>query len=140
MERFNLLRNVLRMMVGVVSASLLAVPSWAQLTVEQRVHDFQNLAGIYAKRYAPYEWKKQLFGFDLFDIGRWLDSVAQSPDDLAFFELAQQYVASLNDTHSSYSMPSSFTANLGLAVDVYDNRVLIETIDRTRLPAAQYPF
>ena len=30
--------------------------------------------------------------------------------------------------------------HLGFAVDIYDDRVLIEAIDRMRLPAAQYPF
>jgi C-terminal processing protease CtpA/Prc len=139
MERIHILRVVLR---ATIVASLLsvAVPASAQLTVEQKVHDFQNLAGIYAKRYAPYEWKKELLGFDLLDVGPWLEAVEQSPDDLAFFELALEYVASLDDTHSSYAMPSSFVANLGFAVDIYDDRVLIEAIDRVRLPATQYPF
>jgi C-terminal processing protease CtpA/Prc len=140
MERINILRNVLRATIGVISACMVAAPASAQLTVEQKVQDFQNLAGLYAKRYAPYEWKKELFGFDLLDIGRWLDSVAQSPDDLAFLELSLEYVASLDDLHSSFLTPSSFVANLGLSVDIYDNKVLIEAIDRTQLPAARYPF
>src|SRR5262245_54718504 len=124
MERIYTLRNVLRVLIGLISTALVTVPASAQLTVEQKVHDFENLAGLYAKRYAPYEWKKQLFGYDPLDIGHWLDAVAQSPDDLAFFELSLEYVASLHDTHSPYSMPSTFRANLGFAVDIYDNRVL----------------
>jgi peptidase S41-like protein len=140
MKRITILRHVLRAAIGVIAASMVAVPASAQLTAEQKTHDFENLAGIYAKRYAPHEWKKLLFGFDLLEIGSWLDRAAQSADDLEFFELSLQYVASLDDTHSSYAMPSSFVASLGLAVDIYDNRVVIEAIDRTRLPAPQYPF
>ena len=98
------------------------------------------MAALYARRYAPYEWKRQLFGFDLLDIGPWLDRVARSADDLEFFEIALEYIASLDDTHSSFSMPSNFIASLGFAVDIYDDRVLIEAINRTRLPVQQYPF
>jgi hypothetical protein len=130
----------LRTAIGVLTISLLAVPASAQLTREQKVQDFQNLAALYAKRYAPYEWKKELFSFDLFEIGPWLDRIRRSQDDLEFFEIALEYVASLRDTHSSYAMPSSFVADLGLTVDIYDERVLIETINRTRLPQAQFPF
>jgi len=140
MKRITILRNVLRATIGVIAASLLAAPASAQLTTEQKIHDFEDLAGLFAKRYAPYEWKKLLFGFDALEIGTWLDRTAQSADDLEFFELSLEYVASLDDTHSSYAMPSSFVASLGLAVDIYDNRVLVEAIDRTRLPALQYPF
>jgi hypothetical protein len=43
-----------------------------------------------------------------------------------------EYVASLDDTPSSFSMPSSFVADLGLIVDIYDDRVAIEAVNRTR--------
>jgi hypothetical protein len=123
-----------------IIATLVASPAWAQLTVEQKLHDFENMAALYARRYAPYEWKRQLFGFDLLDIGPWLDRVARSADDLEFFEIALEYVASLDDTHSSFSMPSTFLATLGFTVDIFDDRVLIESINRARLPVQQYPF
>jgi Peptidase family S41/Ricin-type beta-trefoil lectin domain-like len=127
-------------MISVLVAVLIAVPASAQLTVEQKLHDFENLAGLFARRYAPYEWKRDLLGFDLLQIEPWLDRVARSSDDLEFFEIALEYVASLDDTHSSYSMPSSFVADLGFTVDIFDNRVLIDSINRTRLPVLQYPF
>ena len=94
----NALAICLRTAIGVLTISLLAVPASAQLTREQKVQDFQNLAALYAKRYAPYEWKKELFSFDLFEIGPWLDRIRRSQDDLEFFEIALEYVASLRDT------------------------------------------
>jgi Peptidase family S41/Ricin-type beta-trefoil lectin domain-like len=121
-------------------AMLIAIPASAQLTVEQKVQDFENLAGLFAKRYAPYEWKRDFLGFDLLQIAPWLDRVARSTDDLEFFEIALEYVASLDDTHTSYSMPSSFIADLGFTVDIFDDRVLIDSINRSRLTLPQYPF
>ncbi len=140
MKRNNALPAHLRAAIGVLTISLMAVPASAQLTRKQKVQDFQNLAALYAKRYAPYEWKKELFSFDLFEISPWLDRIERSTDDLEFFEIALEYVASLRDTHSQFIMPSSFVASLGFSVDVYEGRVLIDAINRTRLPEAQFPF
>ncbi len=61
-------------------------------------------------------------------------------DDLEYYEIASQYVAQLQDTHSTYRVPSSFVANLGITVDIYDGKVLIEQINRTLLPQAKFPF
>lgn len=123
-------------------AALVALPQTlsAQLSADQRAFDFQNLAALYAKRYAPYEWKRQAFGFDLFNIKPWMDRVRTAKDDLEFFEIEAEYVANLNDTHAGFSMPSSFRANLGMTVDIYDGKVLIDSITRATLPAATYPF
>ena len=129
-----------RLVLVAVMASLMTAPVAAQLTKKQKVHDFENLAALYAKRYAPYEWKQELFGFDLFDLRPWLTRIRQSRDDLTFFEILHEYVASLHDTHTSFVTPSTFVLNLGFSVDIYDGRVVIEAINRTRLPLAQYPF
>ncbi len=112
----------------------------AQLTTEQKLADFRHLAGLYAKQYAPYEWKRELFSFDALSIGVWLERVARTADDLAFYELCVEYVASLRDSHDAYSLPSNFVASLGFTVDIYDGKVLIDSINRTRLRPADFPF
>src|SRR5262245_10069058 len=104
--------NILRFISVPLSLGVLT----AQLTPEQRARDLQNLAALYAKRYAPYIWKQQAFGFDLFDVKPWLERVRTAKDDLEFFEIEAEYVASLQDTHSGFSVPSNFVANLGIAV------------------------
>jgi hypothetical protein len=45
--------------------SLVATLCYAQLTIDQKVSDFQALAALYAKRYGPYEWKRDALGVDL---------------------------------------------------------------------------
>jgi hypothetical protein len=115
--------------------------AWAQnLTPAQKESDFRYLASLYATYYGPYEWKKQLLAFDLFDIGPWLSRVAATTTDLDFYELCVEYVASLNDTHDHFSLQSDFVARLPITVDIYDGKVLIETITRSLLPVADYPF
>src|SRR4030095_15996882 len=110
--------------------AVIVVPQFAsaQLLPEQRAADFQNLVALYTKRYAPYDWKKQAVAFDLFDIKPWVARIQAAKDDLEFFEIEAEYVAKLQDTHSVFSMTSSFRANLGMTVDIYDSKVLIDSI------------
>jgi hypothetical protein len=112
----------------------------AQLTVEQKINDFQHLSALYAKQYAPYEWKRDTQGFDLLDITRWLDKVRATKDDLGFYDVMSEYVSSLNDAHDLYVVPSTFLAWLHFTVDIYDGKVLIDAIDRLRLPVEEFPF
>jgi hypothetical protein len=110
------------------------------LTPAQKESDFRYLASMYSTYYAPIDWKKQLFNFDALAIKPWLDRVSQTKTDLDFYEVCVAYVASLNDTHDSFGLPSDFYATLGFSTDVYDGVLLIDSINRTALPAKDYPF
>ncbi len=109
------------------------------LTREQRVLDLTQLASFYAKNYAPYEWKRDTSGFDLLRLTPWLVKIWRA-DDLEFHEALIEYVASLNDAHDLIAFPTTFSANLGLSVDIYDGKVLIDGINPITLPRPQFPF
>src|SRR5579859_6467343 len=118
----------------------LAFPAFGQLTMDQKIFDFQALAGLYAKHYASHDWKLMLFGFDSTDISPWLDRVNATTNDLDFYELMVEYVSDLHDGHDGYHLPSNFSARLGFTVDIYDGNALIDSITTTLLPPAKYPF
>jgi peptidase S41-like protein/PDZ domain-containing protein len=109
------------------------------LTRDQRISDLTQLASQYAKNYAPYEWKRDTHGFDLLRLTPWLHRIHHS-DDLDFQEALIEYVASLNDAHDNIAFPTTFSASLPMSVDIYDGKVLIDGINRTFLPVADYPF
>jgi hypothetical protein len=109
------------------------------MTRDQRIADLEQLASFYAKNYAPYEWKRDALGFDLLRLTPWLQRVHHS-DDLDFQEALIEYVASLNDAHDLIAFPTNFQASLNMALDIYDGKVLIDSINRTALPIAQFPF
>ena len=111
-----------------------------QLAVDQKINDFEHLVALYAKQYAPYEWKRDVQGFDLLDTSRWRRRIEASTDDLEFYDIMSEYVSSLNDAHDVYSLPSSFIARLHFTVDIYDGKVLIDSINRVRLPANEFSF
>jgi Peptidase family S41/PDZ domain len=109
------------------------------LSSKQRIADLEQLAALYAKNYAPYEWKRDVIGFDLHRLTTWLQRIHHS-DDLDFQEALIEYVASLNDAHDNIAFPTTFFASLAFTVDIYDGKVLIDSINRTLLPVAQFPF
>jgi hypothetical protein len=53
------------------------------ITAKQRIADLEQLSGFYAKNYAPYEWKRDVIGFDLLRLTPWLQRIQHS-DDLDF--------------------------------------------------------
>lgn len=110
------------------------------LTPSQKDADFRYLVSLYATYYAPLSWKNQVFQFNALDIKPWLDKVAATTSDLDFYEVEAAYISSLNDTHVQFTLPSDFVAQLGFGVDLYDNKLLIDTLNRGLLPASQYPF
>ena len=110
------------------------------MTPDQRVFDFQVLVASLNRNYAPYEWKRQLFGFDMLDTRPWVERIRAAKDDLDYFEIVAEYVSSLRDTHTSYRIPSLFSATTGLQADLYDGKVVIDSVNRAALPLARYPF
>ena len=61
-------------------------------------------------------------------------------DGLDFYEVCSDSVASFEDTHSGFSLPSDFVARLGFTVDIFDGAVLIDSLNRTMLPVRDFPF
>ena len=117
-----------------------AAAAFGQLTLDQKMSDFQNIAGVYDKNYGPYDWKKQAFGYDLLKIAPWVEKIAATKNDLDYYEVLVSYVASLNDAHDVYELPSNFVARLNFGVDIYDGKLLVDTINRARLPATEFGF
>ncbi|MBC7924632.1 MAG: hypothetical protein H7039_03155 [Bryobacteraceae bacterium] len=125
----------------IATMCLLAASAAAQnLTPQQKETDFRYLANLFATYYAPLEWKKEFLQVDGLAIRPWLARVAATTTDLDFYDICVDYVAQFQDTHASFQLPSDFVARLGFGVDIYDGKVLIETVNRTLLPLARYPF
>src|SRR5258708_15550977 len=134
----NILGNMhYRLIALVLAASAMCS---AQMTKEQKVADFLQLASTYAINYGPAQWKRDALHVDLLNVGDWMNQAANSVDDLAFYEVCVAYVASLNDAHDAFGVPSDFDAYLGFSVDIFVGKLLIDFIDRTQLSTRKFPF
>jgi hypothetical protein len=123
-----------------VTLTLVVSAAAQNLTPAQKEADFRYMASLISTYYAPVDWKKQLFNFDAMKLGPWLDRVAKTQTDLDFYEVEAEYLASLNDTHTWFELPSDYAAILGFTVDIYDGALLVESISRSVLPSRDYPF
>jgi C-terminal processing protease CtpA/Prc len=128
------------MVRSLVALAVAALPLAAQLTRDQKQAEIRTIADLLARRYAPLEWKRAALDIDLLNIAPWLDRVGRTQDDLGFYEVLCEYVASLKDTHTAYSVPSSFFATLGFTADYAEGRVVVDAINRDRLPESEFPF
>lgn len=118
----------------------LAPLAWGVIPAEQRKDDLRQLASLYAKNYGPYEWKQQLLGFDNLNLQPWIDKALAAKTDMEYLDVLVEYVAAMDDGHVSIRFPFVFDARLGFVTDIYDGKVLVDSIDRFQLPAALYPF
>jgi len=134
------MRVFVRVASLVLGAVLAAPAAFSQLTMDQKISDFLNVVGVYDKNYGPYDWKRDAFGYDLLNIAPWVAKITATKDDLDFYEVMVSYVASLNDAHDYFSPPSAFVARLNFGVDIYEGKLIVDTISRTRLPANEFPF
>ncbi len=124
----------------IIGALALAGSLGAALTEAQRVQDFQALAAIFAKSYAPANWKILALGVNIFETGPWLARVRAAKNDLEHAKILMEYAGSLQDSHTQVTMLSNYYADLGFYCDVYDGKAIIDSIDRFLLPSSDYPF
>jgi hypothetical protein len=130
----------MKIFAATIFVLLAETAGFAQLTTDQKLSDFRQLIGLFDKRYAPYDWKKQIFQVDPLDAQPWLDRVAKTQTDLDYYEICVEYVTSLHDGNSLFFLPSDFNARLGLSISVVGNQAIISSVDRTLLPLSLYPF
>jgi hypothetical protein len=128
-----------KLLIVTLAALLGGGSLFAQLTANQRERDFMTLANVFAKRYAPANWKIEALGANLFHISPWVAKVRAAQSDIEFLEICSQYVSSLEDGHAQYISAGNFVADLGFYVDLYDNKLLIDFIDRFLLPSSIFP-
>ncbi|MCS7043227.1 MAG: S41 family peptidase [Bryobacteraceae bacterium] len=128
-----------RLLLPLLLSGALAVQA-QNLTAEQRAADLRMLAALYAKQYGPYEWKRDVIGFDLYDLRPWLERASTMSDDIEFLDLLVEYVAALDDAHDVVSFPFTFSASLPFTADLYDGRALIDSVTRSALPVTEYPI
>jgi hypothetical protein len=119
-----------------LAASVLAS---GQMTTEQKVADFTSLSQFYVRHYTPANWKIVQFGFDLRDLRPWIEKVRTTKTDMEYYDVAIEYLASLQDGHIRYTVPTNFQAYLRFDVDIYDGKTLVEFISNA-FPRQDFPI
>ena len=115
--------------------------AFAALSSQQKLADFTSLVGIIERHYGPLLWKSQTIGLNFKQVSaQYEQMVRESRSDAEFYRLLARFVAELKDAHVSPIIPSNYRAQLGFGADLVEGRVLIEKVDRLRLPEVLFPF
>lgn len=129
---------------SVLSALVLAATaqtSFAALSSEQRLTDFAQLVNILQRNYGPLRWKKQSVGLDFAKhVEEYKQRIAAARNDAEYYNLLARFTAGLKDAHVTAMIPSTQRANLGFTTDLIAGKVVIETVDRLKLPEVLFPF
>ncbi len=137
--------NFQKLLSGVAMASILlsgfSTNSYASLSKEQRLADFNQLTTIIERNYGPLHWKAKSINLDWNkDVQEFQEKIANVASDTKFYQLLAQFLSTLQDAHVSSQVPSTYKASLGFLCDYIEGKVLIEKIDTLRLPDMLFPF
>jgi hypothetical protein len=115
--------------------------SYAALTAEQRLSDFDQLVNTLLRNSGPLHLKAQSVGLDFnSDVADYKAKIAAAKGDAEFYQLLARFLSTLKDAHVSSEVPSTYKATLGFTVDRIQGKVLIDNIDRLKLPEQLFPF
>ena len=127
--------------VGALLFTASAQPSYAALSQDQRIADFNELATIFERNYGPLRLKAQSIGLDWnANKANFLARSAAAGTDAEFYQVLTQFLASLHDAHVSAQVPSTYSSKLGFLCDYVNGKVLIDIINPLALPTALFPF
>lgn len=141
--KFRVLRTVgLALALSITAPLFLSAPASARpLTVEEKLRDLEQIVSMMKSGYGPLEYKKTAFGIDIDRLrADYYLKIQDTTNNLEFYYLLNQFIAEFKDSHYSGRLPTDHRATLGFTTDLVQGKVLIDTIDRKKLPEADFPY
>jgi hypothetical protein len=123
-------------------ALLVAGTSFARpLSVEEKIRDLDQLVSMIKSGYGPLEYKKTKFGIDVERLSAdYYLKLRATTTNLEFYYLLGAFIAEFKDSHFGGRIPTDYASKLGFTVDLVEGKVLIDEIDREKLPEAEFPY
>lgn len=137
------MRRVLLLLIIIFTASAgsAAILTPRQLAPAERWADLQQLVQQIKSQYGPRHFKALYLGVtaDALASEFW-PRMSAARDNGEFYALIVQFVARFRDTHFSARIPTTRAAALPFMTTLIGERAIIDTVDREKLPLAQFPF
>lgn len=112
-----------------------------QMTLEEKLADFDQLNSQIEAHYGPKLYKKDSIRLDLSALrSQYRATIAKSTTNAEFYYSMVKYVAEFKDGHFSIRIPTDYTVSLPIHTDLVENRVLIDAFDATKFKTGQFPF
>lgn len=126
------------------SALACSASSWALTPLQQKMSDqAEQIVEFYSANYAPADWKKQLFKWDLATESAKLQAAiaANPPPNLhQYHQHLRTFIQSMRDYHVSIRFMWTEKATLPLLIRSAQGRYYVVYIDRQKLSESSFPF
>jgi hypothetical protein len=119
-----------------------AVNAHAQaLAPAQKLSDFNQLMAMVESGYGPLKFKAEKIGLTLEGLrAEYEPKIVETKTNGDFYYLMLEIVARFRDGHFGIYVPTTQVASLPITTDLVEGKVLIDTVDRAKLPEAVFPF
>ncbi|MGE0633073.1 MAG: protease-like activity factor CPAF [Pseudobdellovibrionaceae bacterium] len=127
----------------VLLSIVMALPAFAgfQMTTEEKLADFDQLNSQIEAHYGPKFYKKESIRLDLPALrALYREEIAESKTNVEFYHAMVRFVAAFKDGHFNISIPTDTSVSLPILTDLVGGKVLIDSVDRAKLPVADFPF
>lgn len=113
----------------------------ADLTVDQKVNDMDQLLSSVKSGYGPLQYKRTLIGMDVDGLrAKYLPLVQASKTNGEFYYQMVQMVAEFKDSHFSASVPTEHVVSVPFTTDLVAGHVVIDSINREKLTKEAFSF
>ena len=137
--------NFKAVIAAALAAPLVIMASTASaqqmMTEQEKLSDLDQMLTIIQNGYGPLQFKEKQFGLTLAKVKeKYVPLVKGTKSTGEFYYLMQKLITEFRDGHFSAMIPSDAGAEIPVVTDLVGDEVLIDTIDRSKLPEAQFPF
>lgn len=102
------------------------------LSLEEKMSDFQQLTSMIQAGYGPLKYKKKTQDIDLEALqANYKEKIAETSSNSEFYYLMIQFVAEFKDGHFGANLPSTHQKFLPIQTDLVDGKAYITDIKRT---------
>lgn len=111
------------------------------LTTKEKLADFDQLNLTIESSYGPLYYKQQVRGLKLEELkASYRQQIEATQTNFDFYQTVIRYVSEFHDGHFGVTVNSDYKAELPIATDLVDGKVLIGNIDRTKLSEKDFSF
>lgn len=111
------------------------------LTTDEKLSDLNQLVSRLKSGYGPLQYKKQKMGIDIDVLAQsYSEQIAATKNNGEFYYKIMQFIAEFKDGHFSANLPTTRKASLPFTVDLVQGKVLIEEINRDKLPERTFAY
>lgn len=112
-----------------------------QLTADEKVSDLKQMVARLKSGYGPLRYKEKNVGISIDSLAATYEQrVAATKDNAEFYYEIIRFIAEFKDGHFSANVPSIYRAYLPFQVDLVGGQVLIDKVDRSKLPESVFPY